>query len=199
MPLTVTRVPIDSVHQDPANPRKHEERSIEAIKSSLARFSQQKPVVVDRNGIVRAGNGTYLAAKALGWTEIDVVVTDLEGIEATAYAIADNRTTELSAWDDEVFPDLWRELEEAGATDGLGFEPEDLVEYGVGVDHTDAPTLASDPGMPKFIQITFVVTEDQREKVDAAIKAAKEAGPFASDNENSNGNALERIAEAYLG
>src|SRR5262249_46324156 len=63
--LTVKRVPIDSVHPDPANVRLHDERNLEAIKSSLARFGQQKPIVVDRQGVVRAGNGTHAAAKAL--------------------------------------------------------------------------------------------------------------------------------------
>ena len=73
--LTIRRVPLDSLHLDPANARRHDERNFEAIKGSLARFRQQKPLVVDRNGMIRAGNGTYLAAKALGWKEIDIVGT----------------------------------------------------------------------------------------------------------------------------
>ena len=97
--LTVKRVHLDSLHLDPANARTHDERNLDAIRGSLSRFGQQKPVVVDRRGMIRAGNGTYVAAKALGWTEIDVVETDLEGLEATAFAIADNRTSDLSEFD----------------------------------------------------------------------------------------------------
>ena len=73
--LDVRRVPLDSIHPDPANVRLHDERNLESIRGSLARFDQQKPVVVDHAGVIRAGNGTYLAAKALGWETIQVVVT----------------------------------------------------------------------------------------------------------------------------
>jgi ParB family chromosome partitioning protein len=91
----------DLLH-DPANVRRHGEKNLAAIKASLARFGQQKPIVVDADGIVRAGNGTLTAAKALGWDEIAVVRTTLKGAEATAYAIADNRTAELAEWDDDA-------------------------------------------------------------------------------------------------
>ena len=97
--MKTERVPIDSVSLDPANVRRHGERNLATIKASLSRFGQQKPIVVDGDGIVRAGNGTWTAAKALGWKEITVVRTTLKGAEATAYAIADNRTGELAEWD----------------------------------------------------------------------------------------------------
>jgi len=95
-------VKIDALVFDPANARKHGEKNLAAIKSSLQRFGQQKPIVVDANGVVRAGNGTLAAAKALGWKEIAIVRSPLSGSEATAYAIADNRTSELAEWDDDV-------------------------------------------------------------------------------------------------
>jgi DNA modification methylase len=80
--------------------RKHPEKNIQSIIASLKRFGQQKPIVVDANGIVRAGNGTLMAAKQLGYTEIAIVRSPLKGSEATAYAIADNRTAELAEWDE---------------------------------------------------------------------------------------------------
>src|SRR5690349_16525184 len=94
-PLRVERVAVGSLTLDPANVRQHPEASLDAICASLRRFGQQKPIVVDEQGIVRAGNGTLLAARQLGWTAIDIVRTSLSGIEAAAYSIADNRTTDL--------------------------------------------------------------------------------------------------------
>jgi DNA modification methylase len=91
-----------SLTMDPANSRKHGERNLETIKASLNRFGQQKPIVVNSKGVVLAGNGTLAAARALGWKEIQVVRTDLEGADAVAYAIADNRTAELAEWDDDA-------------------------------------------------------------------------------------------------
>jgi DNA modification methylase len=124
--LSVKRVPLASIHLDPANVRLHDGRNLEAIKGSLARFGQQKPIVVDRQGVIRAGNGTYAAAQALGWAEIDAVETDLEGVEAVAYAIADNRTSDLSKFDDEALAKLLIELREQEALPGTGYDDGDL-------------------------------------------------------------------------
>ena len=57
-------VSIDSLQFDPANVRKHGEKNLATIKASLSRFGQQKPIVVDANGVVRAGNGTCPSAGA---------------------------------------------------------------------------------------------------------------------------------------
>lgn len=109
--MQVQRRQVSTLTFDPSNARKHGDRNLEAIKSSLAKFGQQKPIVVDSAGVVVAGNGTLAAAKALGWAEIDVVVTDLAGSQATAFAIADNRTSELAEWDGEVLTKLLGSLE----------------------------------------------------------------------------------------
>jgi ParB-like chromosome segregation protein Spo0J len=98
--MKIQSVSIDSVMVDPANVRLHPQRNMETIKASLARFGQQKPLVVDGDNIVRAGNGTLEAARALGWQDIKIIRTPLKGSEATAYAIADNRSSELAEWDD---------------------------------------------------------------------------------------------------
>lgn len=97
-----------SLALDPRNARKHGERNLDSIEASLRRFGQQKPIVVDADGVIVAGNGTFAAAKALGWKSIDVVRTKLRGPEARAFAISDNRTGELAEWDAE---ELVRQLE----------------------------------------------------------------------------------------
>lgn len=93
---------IASLMLDPANVRTHDVRNLEAIKASLARFGQQKPIVVNAKGIIVAGNGTMVAAKMLNWSSVEIVRTNLEGAEAIAYAIADNRTAELAEWDESA-------------------------------------------------------------------------------------------------
>ena len=100
--MEVETRPLSELHLDPANARGHDTRNLDAIQASLARFGQQKPVVVTPEGVVIAGNGTVEAARALGWTEVSVAVTELSGADRAAYAIADNRTAELAAWDDDV-------------------------------------------------------------------------------------------------
>jgi ParB-like chromosome segregation protein Spo0J len=125
--MTIESVPIESISPDPANARVHSPKNIEAIKASLRRFGQQKPIVVDARGIVRAGNGTLAAARALGWTHINIVRTDLMSSDAAAYAIADNRTSDLSDWDEEA---LARQLDELRAEGmnlaDLGFDQREV-------------------------------------------------------------------------
>lgn len=93
-------IDIDSVHLDPANVRLHDDRNIAVIKGSLARFGQRKPIVVNRAGnVIEAGNGTWVAAKELGWTKIAAVFVEDDPTTATGYSIADNRASELARWD----------------------------------------------------------------------------------------------------
>jgi len=95
-------IPCADLHNDPANVRKHGDQNLAAIKASLVRFGQQKPIVVNQDGVVVAGNGTLIAARALNWTTIKAIRTNLVGSEATAFAIADNRTAELAEWDESA-------------------------------------------------------------------------------------------------
>ncbi len=121
-------VPLDTLVPDPANVRTHDDRNLEAIRGSLARFGQQKPIVVDHAGVIRAGNGTYHAAKALGWKTISIVRTDLENLEATAFAIADNRTSDLSEFDLAALGPLLDELKIEDELEGVGFDDSEVDE-----------------------------------------------------------------------
>lgn len=112
-------VPIADLHEDPANARRHPERNLAAIRASLARFCQQTPVVFDAAGVVRKGNGTLQAARALGWTHLAAVRSDLAGADLAGYAIADNRTSELAEWDDQALAAI---LEGLKAENGFPIE-----------------------------------------------------------------------------
>ena len=133
--LAALTVPIGDLQPDPANVRVHGDRNVAAIRASLERFGQLKPVVALRKSkVVVAGNGTLLAAQALGWPSLAVSYVDLTAAEARAYAIADNRTAELAAWDAPALQEQLTQLPEdlraaAGYTEaelaGLAPEPAD--------------------------------------------------------------------------
>ena len=125
--MQVETVPVGSLIPDPSNARKHSDKNLDAIKGSLAKFGQQKPIVVDRNNVVIAGNGTLEAAKALGWETISINRSELEGTDATAFAIADNRSSELAEWDDDVLGKTLHGLREVDFDlGGIGFDLSDL-------------------------------------------------------------------------
>jgi len=151
----IENISIDSVHPIQDNARLHDRRNLEAIKSSLQRFGQQKPIVVGPDGSIIAGNGTWTAAKALGWTEISVIRSNLVGPEATAYAIADNRTAELAEWDDAILVEALvglQSADEALAT-ATGFsrgEIERLMTQVRGITRQiDADAIPDPPETPK--------------------------------------------------
>ena len=93
--------PIGDFREDPDNARHHNVKSIEAISASLNEFGQRMPIVVRADTMtVTAGNGRLRAARALGWTHIAAVIVDEDRKSATAYALADNKTAEVSEWND---------------------------------------------------------------------------------------------------
>lgn len=142
-------VKIETIQFDPANARRHGEKNLGAIKASLARFGQQKPIVVDANGVCRAGNGTLAAAKALGWKEITIVRSPLAGAEATAYAIADNRSAELAEWDDDVLAQtlaaLQIEDEELAVATGFDAKEIEALTAPTEVEEDEVPEPPAEP------------------------------------------------------
>ena len=95
---------------DPANARVHGAENLKAVCSSLTEFGQRRALVVWRQpaGLtVVAGNGTLEAARLLGWESVVVteVPEDWDEVTVRAYALADNRTAELAAWDEDRLAD----------------------------------------------------------------------------------------------
>ena len=130
------------------------------------------------------------AIKALGLKEIpdDWVkrVDDLTEDEKAEFIIKDNNAFGEYDWD--AVANEWSDypladwgLDVPGFVDDLG-------------DEFSLPDGDREP----FQQMTFTVSDEQAETIKAALDKAKKAGPFVSDNENSNGNALARIAENYV-
>jgi hypothetical protein len=76
---------------------------VNAIAASYAEFGQVKPIVavVDDDGgsTVIAGNHQLEAAKKLGWTHIAVLNVPFDHDKAIAFALADNRTSDLGEED----------------------------------------------------------------------------------------------------
>ena len=203
MSLQIKTVKLSTLTPDPQNARAHDERNLDAIKNSLLQFGQRKPLVVakanDGSLVVIAGNGTLEAAKALGWQDIAIaeVPADWDAEKARAFALADNRSAELANWNDAVLSSTLLELDAVGwdiAT--LGFE---AIEPPTGDDLADAfGDLGKDKG--ELEQMTFTLHNDQAATLRMCLEVAKSMGEFGeTGNPNSNGNALARIAEMWLG
>jgi ParB-like chromosome segregation protein Spo0J len=123
--LKVESVSVNDLELDPNNARRHNARNIEVIANSLKTFGQRKPLVVTRDNIVVAGNGTLEAAKSLGWQEISIarVPEDWSHEQVVAYALADNRSAELAEWDTQVLADQLLDISMLFDTQDFGFNP----------------------------------------------------------------------------
>lgn len=120
-------VPINSLSPLDGNPRIGD---VPAVARSLERFGQRKPIVVDERGMIIAGNHTWLAAKSLGWDEIAVVRFSDDEATARAFALADNRTSELGSYDEEALRTLILAVSDVDPSlvNAAGYSDEDLAE-----------------------------------------------------------------------
>lgn len=120
-------VPIDTLHADQANVRLHDEKNMQAIKDSLRQFQQVEPLtVVKSTGRVIGGNGRLAAMREMGWEEVYVTELDIDDVQATALAIALNRTGELAHWDTDALQKQLASLQSAMDLETLGFDAEEL-------------------------------------------------------------------------
>src|SRR6202171_4009046 len=96
---------------DPKNPPLHSRKQVRQIANSIASFGFNVPVLIDAEGTVIAGHGRLLAATELGWTEVPTIAIEhLDAAQRRAFAIADNRLTENSAWNDRLLAEQLKEL-----------------------------------------------------------------------------------------
>lgn len=208
--LEIKRVPITDLHEDQENARRHTKENIAAVRASLIQFGQQKPIVVDRQGKIVAGNATWVAARQLGWIQIDVVTTDLVGAAQKAYAISDNRTAELAEWNLDLLgsqiaetPDVdWGSLGwSPGALDALlgqgalGYSPGGLDEAEEAIGDESGESAGKAAAKIRERVKTISLTKDQRVEFE---KACAQIRDQYADPDMSEGACVEHLAVLYL-
>lgn len=118
---------IDEIKPYKNNPRINDE-SVDTVADSIKEFGFQQPIVVDKKMVVIVGETRLKAAKKLGLKKVPVqIATNLTAKKAKQYRIMDNRTSELSEWDDEK---LRKEFQDLGnlpdGLDDIGFSQEEI-------------------------------------------------------------------------
>jgi len=111
---------ITSLVSDHKNARRRTDRSSQLIKNSLQKYGAARSIVIDEDNRILAGNGTIQGAKAAGIKNVRIIETDGDEIiavkrtgltedEKVGLALADNRTADLSEWDQEMLHQLSEE------------------------------------------------------------------------------------------
>jgi hypothetical protein len=103
---------------------------VDAIAESLKTLGQFKPLVVNRGTLtgrpneILAGNHTAQAAAKNGMATLQVAWVDVDEETATKIVVADNRTSDLSSYDNDALADLLGGLHDYT---GTGFSHSDYT------------------------------------------------------------------------
>ena len=205
--LTVQMVKVEDLVPWERNPRQND-AAAERLAYTIQEQGWTTPILVQReSGRIIGGHTRLKAAMKIGLTEVPVIHLDVEDRQADAIAIADNRLGEIAEWDAASLAELLQELDDGGMDlVSIGYEDHELAAL------VDALNMATDDewddalgGLPDedrapIRQMTFTVHDDQHAEIERALTHAKSLGDFVdTGNENSNGNALARVCEMFLG
>ena len=111
---------INDLKSDHKNARRRTDRSSDLIKESLQRYGAARSIVIDEENRILAGNGTIDGAKAAGIRRVRIIESEGDEViavrrsglseeEKVGLALADNRTADLSEWDQEMLHRLSEE------------------------------------------------------------------------------------------
>lgn len=144
---------ISELRADPRNPRRRTPRSADRIAHSIQTLGLGRSIVIDEEGQIIAGNGVVEAAGQVGIEKVRVIEADgneiiavrrtnLSPEQKVQLAIADNRTGELSEWDDDVLA----ALRDEGVDTTDWFRPDELDALLSAGDADDGPEEYDEAG-----------------------------------------------------
>lgn len=113
--LVSVTLSVAKLKQHEHNSRTHDEENIQAIIKSYKDFGEMQPIVVNKTNEILAGNGRHVAAQRMGLRTLQCVrITDLSPEEEELYQIADNKTGDMSSFDEEKLAIQFSRLDEKG-------------------------------------------------------------------------------------
>lgn len=139
--IEIKMMPVDAVHLNPRNPRDNE-AGVSKVAASIERFGWQQPIVVNKQGIIIAGNTRYKAAIQLGLTEVPTTLFTGTAAQENAFLIADNKVRDFSKWMDDRLSVLLAELE-AEDLEATGFSQRELEKL---LDEDEAELIENEEG-----------------------------------------------------
>ena len=126
MELKIEYLTLDKLKPYEKNARKHQEADLSTIKASISEFGMSDPIGVwGKDNIIVEGHGRYLACKELGIEDVPVIHLDhLTDEQRRAYALAHNKTAEMSEWDFDLLGDELKDIFDIDMSD-FGFDLSD--------------------------------------------------------------------------
>lgn len=153
--LTVVYLPLSAISAYKQNPRKHTEKQIEQIVSSIAEFKFNNPIIIDENNEILAGHGRFLAATKLKLENVPTIKLDhLSSGQKKAYRIADNKLTENGQWDIDMLKLEFNDIENLN----LDFELDITGFENIEIDNLINPT-ESDAKLNNIPEVKTIISK----------------------------------------
>ena len=120
--------PIEKLKIWEQNPRKND-KSAGKLVDVIQEYGFINPIIIDQNGIIRAGHTRLKAANHLHQKTVPVLIHNFKDeVQAVGYSIADNKSAEWAEWDFDGLKIILAELSEANFNlEKTGFDKSQLV------------------------------------------------------------------------
>lgn len=101
--VAATWEPTSTLRPWDKNPRKNDGEPVARVAKSIQRFGFSSPIVARlADHRIIAGHTRWKAAKKLGMETVPVRFLDIDEDQAAALALADNKLSEITPWDDDA-------------------------------------------------------------------------------------------------
>ena len=184
--MKITKKKLSELKHPEKNIRMHTDKQIAEFQRSIKMFGQIRPIVIDENNVVLAGNGLFATMRSMNYETADCyVVSGLSEKEKKKLMLADNRIFDLGVDDMSAFDALIAELGED--LDVPGFD--EALLKSLLADATEVDDMMSSYGMvdeDKKAEIIAAKETYERQEAAQAIQGSNE--PPASDNSTESAN-----------
>ena len=140
--LKIEYLPVGSLKPYEKNARKHQDADVQTIVASIKEFGFDDPIGVwGEDNLIVEGHGRLMAAKKLGMETVPVIHLDhLTDEQRRAYALAHNKTAEMSEWDFDLLGEEIDGIFDIDMSDfGFNAETDDNENEGEYTKKTDIP------------------------------------------------------------
>lgn len=178
--VKIVQTPTNKLAGLDGNPRQGD---IDAVADSLKAYGFRYPIVV-RDGQVLAGNTRLAAAKQLGMKTVPTVsADDLTPEQARGFALADNRTHDVGAYNLEALAGMLAEFDDPAAIPGYDDDYLDALQAGLitsptgarNASPTDWATENTDPADPgrKMMGDAYADEPEEFDHVPTSVECPK--------------------------
>ena len=166
--MQITKLKIETIKENPENPRLIDDKSFQQLKKSIQQFPEMlelRPLVIDESGFVIGGNMRLKALKELGWLEVPTItINSLDDEKKKEFIIKDNLS--YGEWN-------WNLINLEWDMDTLSDWGLDVIRFNdIDVDEFFEPS-DDDDGSNKKTKIFLEYSEDDFNKFQDLIKKHK--------------------------